>query len=102
MMMREIPWRDYHPARVHLCEIRKSKLAHLCRNLAAMDLSARQRVTGLEPSRADIVVPGICVIEVLLDCLGLDAYIHGETDILWAVCSSAAAEEGLETDVAVF
>lgn len=102
MMVREIPWRDYHPARVHRCKIRKSELGRLRRNLSAMDLSARQRVTGLEPSRADIIVPGICVIEVLLDCLDLEAYIHGETDILWAVCAAAAAEEGLETEVAVF
>jgi exopolyphosphatase/guanosine-5'-triphosphate,3'-diphosphate pyrophosphatase len=70
-------------------------LSALLRKLESLDVTERQEVTGLEPSRSDIIVPGLCVIESLLDCLGLDGYTHSETDLLWAQAARAAAEEGL-------
>lgn len=102
MMLQEIPWQEYHPAKVHRCRIEKMALSALLRKLESLDITERQEVTGLEPSRSDIIVPGLCVIESLLDCLGLDGYTHSETDLLWAQAARAAAEEGLVVEGAEY
>ncbi|MGC9490631.1 MAG: phosphatase [Thermovirgaceae bacterium] len=102
MMLQEIPWQEYHPAKVHRCWIEKRALGALLRKLEGLDVKKRQEVTGLEPSRSDIIVPGLCVIESLLECLGLDGYTHSETDLLWAQAARAAAEEGLVVDGAEY
>ncbi len=100
MMLQEIPWEEYHPAKVHRFRIERSALVALTRKLEALDVEGRREVTGLEPSRSDIIVPGLCVIESLLDCLGLDGYTHSETDLLWAQAARAAAGEGLVVEAA--
>jgi len=102
MMLQEIPWQEYHPAKVHRCRIEKTALIALLRKLEVLDVGERRKVTGLEPSRSDIIVPGLRVIEALLDCLGLDGYTHSETDLLWAQAAQAAAEEGLVVEGAEY
>jgi exopolyphosphatase/guanosine-5'-triphosphate,3'-diphosphate pyrophosphatase len=102
MMMRKIPWQEYHPAKVHRCRIERSCLGVLLEKLKNLDVNRRRQVTGLEPSRADIIVPGLCVIQALLDRLDLDGYTHSETDLLWAQCAVAAAEEGRVVERAEF
>jgi exopolyphosphatase/guanosine-5'-triphosphate,3'-diphosphate pyrophosphatase len=44
-----------------------SQLRRLYRQLAAMDLSARRRVTGIGPRRAEIIVPGLAVMLAVLE-----------------------------------
>jgi exopolyphosphatase/guanosine-5'-triphosphate,3'-diphosphate pyrophosphatase len=102
MMMRKIPWQEYHPAKVHRCRIERSCLGVLLEKLKKLDVNRRRQVTGLEPSRADIIVPGLRVILALLDRLDLDGYTHSETDLLWAQCAVAAAEEGRVVERAEF
>jgi exopolyphosphatase/guanosine-5'-triphosphate,3'-diphosphate pyrophosphatase len=47
-----------------------SQLRHLYRQLAAMDLNARRRVTGIGPRRAEIIVPGVAVMLEVLELFG--------------------------------
>jgi exopolyphosphatase/guanosine-5'-triphosphate,3'-diphosphate pyrophosphatase len=42
------------------------------RRLAATPLGARQRLPGLEPGRADVIVAGTCLLAEALDVLGFD------------------------------
>lgn len=102
MMLRRIPWQEYHPAKVQGCRIERGHLGALLQKLETLDVTARRGITGLEPDRADIIVPGLCVIRSLLDCMEIDGYTHSETDILWAQCARAAAGEGRVVERAVF
>ncbi|MFP4481737.1 MAG: phosphatase [Thermovirgaceae bacterium] len=102
MMLQKTPWQEYHPEKTHARKIEKTELGVLLRKLEILDVKGRQEVAGLEPSRADIIVPGLCVIEALLDSLELDWYIHSETDLLWAQCARAATEEGLVVEEAEY
>jgi exopolyphosphatase/guanosine-5'-triphosphate,3'-diphosphate pyrophosphatase len=51
-------------------------------HLAAMSLEERQKVIGLQPQRADIIVPGIRILALIMDQLGYEEMLISESDIL--------------------
>lgn len=51
-------------------------------HLAAMSLKERQKVIGLQPQRADIIVPGIRILALIMDQLGYEEMLISESDIL--------------------
>jgi exopolyphosphatase/guanosine-5'-triphosphate,3'-diphosphate pyrophosphatase len=62
----------------------------LFKRLASMDLAARRKVTGIGPRRAQIIVPGVCVLLRVLSALGLPAVYH----------SGAGVRDGIVADLA--
>jgi len=58
--------RSFDADRVHGHKIQLSELDSLTARLAAMSVEERQKVSGMEPKRADVIVAGaICVAEAL-------------------------------------
>jgi len=53
-------------------------------------LAERERVPGLEPSRARVIVAGIAVLREILDAYSLDAVEASERDILHGAAIAAA------------
>ncbi|MGB4510040.1 MAG: Ppx/GppA family phosphatase, partial [Syntrophomonadaceae bacterium] len=51
-------------------------------HLASMSLEERQKVIGLQPQRADIIVPGIRILALIMDQLGYEEMLISESDIL--------------------
>jgi exopolyphosphatase/guanosine-5'-triphosphate,3'-diphosphate pyrophosphatase len=51
-------------------------------HLAAMSLEERQKVIGLQPQRADIIVPGIRILTLIMAKLGYEEMLVSESDIL--------------------
>lgn len=47
--------------------IRHSQLKRLIPHLAGMDLSARRKVPGINPERADIIVAGAVILEMIME-----------------------------------
>ncbi|MFZ4573411.1 MAG: Ppx/GppA phosphatase family protein [Phycisphaerales bacterium] len=59
-------------------EVTLAEVARQLERLRAMTPEARTRVPGLEPRRADIIVPGLCVIHALMQRLEAKRFIvHG-------------------------
>jgi exopolyphosphatase / guanosine-5'-triphosphate,3'-diphosphate pyrophosphatase len=56
----------YDPARVHGAVLTLSTVETLCSRLAALPLSERQLLPGLEPKRADVIVVGALIVRDLL------------------------------------
>ena len=54
------------------CEVRHAELRHLLDRLRKLPPRARRSVPGLSPERADIIVPGLAVIDRLLEHFGLN------------------------------
>ncbi len=100
MMLKEIPVSGYHPAMIHGHKVTAADLEALCRGISGMPMEDRRLVRGLEPGRADIIVPGIVVIRTLLEVMHLNEYTHSETDLLWAMCAETAATQGFESSAA--
>ncbi len=62
---------SYSPGRIDNLRVTAGELQALFTSLAAMPLSARELVKGMEPGRADIILAGLAVLAGLLARLGL-------------------------------
>ena len=78
----------YDPARVQGHQLSALAIERLTTWLAALPLAERARTPGLEPGRADVIVPGGVVLAAALAGLGLPA----------AVVSDAGLREGVLLD----
>jgi exopolyphosphatase/guanosine-5'-triphosphate,3'-diphosphate pyrophosphatase len=57
---------DYDSARVHGAVLTLSAVESLCTMLSSMTLAERQRLPGLQPKRADVIVAGALIVRDLL------------------------------------
>ncbi len=78
----------YDPARVHGHRLRLAAVERLTAHLAALPVAERAGMPGLEPGRADVIVPGGVVLAAVLAGLDLPA----------AVVSDAGLREGILLD----
>jgi exopolyphosphatase/guanosine-5'-triphosphate,3'-diphosphate pyrophosphatase len=78
----------YDPARVQGHRLTGLAIERLTTRLAALPLTERVRTPGLEPGRADVILPGAVVLAATLAGLGLPA----------AVVSDAGLREGVLLD----
>ena len=95
MMLKAVPVREYHPGKAHGSLVRKKEIEGLLAKMARLSAEGRRNIIGLEPGRADIIVPGMAVIVSLLDALAIDSYTHSECDLLWGKLVEMARERGL-------
>ncbi|MBI4610335.1 MAG: Ppx/GppA family phosphatase [Candidatus Rokubacteria bacterium] len=65
----------YDPAKVHGYRLSRSRIQTLLVTLAALPAHARASMPGLEPGRADLIIPGIAICLAALDAFGSDAVI---------------------------
>ena len=70
------PWTDR--THVHGAEITTPEIREIGETLAGMKVEDRIHLQGLQPSRADIVVHGICILLGVLERLGRDRIIVSE------------------------
>ena len=80
----------YESERVQGYRLHAAAIDRLTAWLAAMPLADRARLPGLEPSRADVIVPGAIVLASVLDGLRLPA----------AMVSDSGLREGILLDAA--
>jgi exopolyphosphatase / guanosine-5'-triphosphate,3'-diphosphate pyrophosphatase len=57
---------DYDSARVHGAVLTLNAVESLCTKLSSMTLAERQRLPGLQPKRADVIVAGALIVRDLL------------------------------------
>ncbi len=57
----------YDPARVNGHRLPLRRVASLTRELAGLPLSARRQVPGLEPGRADVIVAGALICQIVME-----------------------------------
>lgn len=62
----ELGLASYDATRVHGAVLTLSAVEALCAKLASLSLAERQRLPGLEPKRADVIVAGALIVRELL------------------------------------
>jgi exopolyphosphatase / guanosine-5'-triphosphate,3'-diphosphate pyrophosphatase len=62
----ELGLEPYDPARVHGAVLTLSAVEALCSKLTSLPLAERQRLPGLQPKRADVIVAGALIVRDLL------------------------------------
>lgn len=85
----------YDSSRVHKARVSRQDLLEVYERLAALPLSARKKVVGLDPKRAPVMVAGLLILLEVLDFAGIDAFTVSETDILHGI-TLAVSHEGCE------
>ena len=69
-MVKEIPWTAR--TRMHGTRVTQDEIRRVGEKLAGMKVEERKQLPGLQPSRADIVVHGICILLGVMGRLGMD------------------------------
>lgn len=72
----------YNPEKIHGYSIPAYRVSQILQDLSGMNLQQRQRVPGLQPQRADVILAGVTIVEIILLALELEAIIASESDIL--------------------
>jgi exopolyphosphatase/guanosine-5'-triphosphate,3'-diphosphate pyrophosphatase len=75
----------YDAARVEGHVLSLGTLGAMLERLAALPLSERRGVRGLDPARAPTIVAGVIVLSEALRAFGVDRTAVSERDILWGV-----------------
>jgi exopolyphosphatase/guanosine-5'-triphosphate,3'-diphosphate pyrophosphatase len=75
----------YDPDIVHGSCLTGSDLADLLDMLAGMPLQQRERVEGLDPGRAPVIVAGALILETIVGLAGLDSVVVSDHDILYGI-----------------
>lgn len=75
----------YSPDVVHGRRLSGGTIADLRERLASMPLEERRAVPGLEPARAEVIVAGALILELVLGMAGLDELVVSEHDILYGL-----------------
>jgi len=63
----------YDAARVQGHRLGRAAVEAQLRRLGALPVAARGALPCLEPGRADLIVPGVAIVQATLDCLGAEA-----------------------------
>ena len=82
----------YDSSRVHKARVSRQELLEVYERLAALPLSERMQVVGLDPKRAPVMVAGLLILLEVLDFAGVDAFTVSETDILHGITLAVSHE----------
>ena len=80
----------YDPARIHGHRISRAAAERALEQLASLPEARRERVRGLEPARAPVIVGGLVVMREVMECYGLGEIEASERDILHGIALAAA------------
>jgi exopolyphosphatase/guanosine-5'-triphosphate,3'-diphosphate pyrophosphatase len=80
----------YDPEPIHGHTITAAAAREVTFRLAALSLTERRAVPGLEPGRAPVIVAGGAILMEILAFYGLDAIVASERDLLHGVALAAA------------
>jgi exopolyphosphatase/guanosine-5'-triphosphate,3'-diphosphate pyrophosphatase len=80
----------YDPARVHGYRLLRDRVAAQVERLAALPLSDRRDLPGLEPERAPVIVGGAVIVREVLARYGLAELEVSERDLLTGTALAAA------------
>lgn len=81
----------YDTARVHKAVITRSALDQVADDFESVPLAERERIVGLDPGRAPVIVAGMVILQTVLDLAGIDSFTVSESDILHGIILDEAA-----------
>ena len=80
----------YDPTLIHGHRISRAAVDRVLADLSALPLAERERVPGLEPARAPVIVGGLVVLREVMARYGLAEIEASERDILYGAALAAA------------
>lgn len=87
--------RKYDHKRVHGYYISRERLVRMNDSLLRLTLKERMSIAGLEPERADLIIPGILLTIKLLDFFGFQGITVSDFGLLEGIIKEASDEKNL-------
>lgn len=84
----------YDTARVHRAVVTRADLDEVADQLRSVPLAQRERIVGLDPGRAPVIVAGMVIMQTVLDLAQVDSFTVSESDILHGIILAEAANGG--------
>jgi exopolyphosphatase/guanosine-5'-triphosphate,3'-diphosphate pyrophosphatase len=75
----------WDPERVHGAELTRDEVEAVVAKLAALPVSRRRVLPGLQPKRADVIVAGGLILEGVMKSLGLERLRVSERGLRWGL-----------------
>lgn len=72
--MLKLGMKTYDSAALEGTEVSRAEVAAAIARLAALPLAERAALPGLDPGRAEIVIPGLCILEAFLEFAGREKF----------------------------
>lgn len=82
----------YDSARVHHYVVTREILDSVYQRLVSVPLEDRQRIVGLDPGRAPVLIAGMVILQEVLDLAGFSIFSVSESDILHGIILETALE----------
>jgi exopolyphosphatase/guanosine-5'-triphosphate,3'-diphosphate pyrophosphatase len=76
---------SYDPTLVHGYRLSAPALDHLVTALRGSSQAERERMPGLDPRRADVILAGACILRALVERSGAQALIVSDRGIRWGL-----------------
>ncbi len=83
---------EYDPARIHGHRISRGSVDRVLKDLASVPRGERERVPGLEPARAPVIVGGLVILREVMARYDLAEIEASERDILHGTALTAAGD----------
>lgn len=80
----------YDATRIHGARLDREALARVVGRLASMPLAERQKLPGLSPKRADVIVAGAVLCEEVAAWAGVDALVVSDRGVRWGLAGRLA------------
>jgi exopolyphosphatase/guanosine-5'-triphosphate,3'-diphosphate pyrophosphatase len=87
----ELGLAHYDATRVHGSVLSRSAVEQLATRLAAMSVSERRALPGMEPSRADVIVVGSAIVRAVLSWSGATKLLVSDRGVRWGLAAELAA-----------
>jgi len=84
----------YDGGRVHGMKLSREAIESIDLRLRRLSPAQRRDLPGLEPSRADIIIPGIVIVRVILDWSGRDRVTVSDRGLLFGLLEERAGPSG--------
>lgn len=91
----ELGLAEYDHSRVHMHDISLERLCELRDGMVSLRLNERRQLKGLEPERADLIIPGILLTIRLMELTRSNTIIVSDYGLLEGLIKEMMDEEGL-------
>lgn len=84
---------EYESEKIENLKLRKPELEKIIRDLSKLDLEKREKIKGLQPKRADIIIAGLIILKTILDYISNSELTVSDHDLLYGLLKAELLED---------
>jgi exopolyphosphatase/guanosine-5'-triphosphate,3'-diphosphate pyrophosphatase len=94
LAMLKLDLKAFDSAAIEGLELTRDEVTAAIRRLEALPSAERAALPGLDPGRAEIIVPGLCILESFLDFAGRDRFRVSDRGIRYGILLDSEGKAG--------